>query len=404
MNEALSVRSALAWAGDVATQWRRWVRAHLGITILLSALAFVFGWVWNTYVMAFKLDGSDPDPDVQTIATAQGRPFNSLFWLLLFSLLSGLITYGWQRGWRNLFDDLAVLPRRFGQAVSHNAGGAFAMLLWGVSVSLIISTVITSAVSLALGLVLLTLAATPIGTILNFTVIRLWRALAGIVAPTGGLGAILVAGPFLVMVGEATGLLLDWVFAKWFIGLIVGVVAGVVSILLARGAKPSHGSVAGILIGLMVALSALWSGRARGDDGGWLECQTADGQFCSEMGLGGIFAWFGSEGANVVVAHGAIGGAFAGLGTAIGVGVGSVAASVAVAGAGAAARGVAQPPPGTRATGQAKVPHQGPPPSPPQAPQAPQAPQTPQTPQTPAGGACAPATPPWRSPRPPAPT
>jgi len=358
MNEAVSVRSALTWAGDVATLWRRWVRAHLGMTILLSALAFVFGWLWNTYVMAFVIDGSNPEPGVSTITTAQGRPFNSLFWLLLFSLLSGLITYGWQRGWRNLFGDLAVLPRRFGQAVSDNSGGAFSMLLWGVSVSLIISTVITSAVSLALGLVLLTLAATPVGTILNFTVIRLWKALTGIVAPSGGMGAVLFAGPFLVMVGEATGLLLDWLFPHWLIGLIVGVVAAVVSILLARGAQPAPGSAAGVLIGLMVALSALWSGRAWGDDGGWLECQTDDGQFCSEMGLGGIFAWFGSEGANVVITHGAVGGGFAALGTAIGVGIGSVAASVAVAGAGAAT-GIAQPPPGTRATGHATVPQQG---------------------------------------------
>ena len=368
MNEAVSVRSALTWAGDVATLWRRWVRAHLGMTILLSALAFVFGWLWNTYVMAVDLDGSDPDPDVRTIATAQGRPFNSLFWLLLFSLLSGLITYGWQRGWRNLFGDLAVLPRRLGQAVSRNTGGAFAVLLWGVSVSLIISTVITSAVSLALGLVLLTLSATPIGTILNFAVIRLWRALAGIVSPSAGMGAILLAGPFLVMVGEAAGLLLDWLFDTWFIGLTAGVIAAVVSILLARGAgsSPSRGSAAAILIGLMVALSALFalsaldSGRAWGDDGGWLECQTDDGQPCSELGLGGIFAWFGSEGAGVVLAHSAVGGAFAAFGTAIGVGVGSVAASLAVAGVGAAV-GLAQPPPGTKATGYAKVPHQGPP-------------------------------------------
>lgn len=358
MDEAVSVGSAFAWVGDVGRQWGRWVRAHLGMTILLSALAFVFGWVWNTYVMAFGIDGFNPDPEVQTIATAEGRPFNSLFWLLFFSLLSGLITYGWQRGWRNLFGDLAVLPRRFGQAVSHNAGGAFAMLLWGVSVSLIISTLISSAVSLALGLVLLTLAATPIGTILNFVVIRLWRALTGIVAPTARMGPILLAGPFLVMIGEAAGLLLDWVFATWLIGLIVGVIAGVLSILLARGANPTHASAASVLIGLMVALSALWSGRAWGDDGGWQECATSDGQPCSEMGLGGIFAWFGSEGASTVLAHSAVGGVFAGIGTAIGVGVGSVAASVAVAGASAAAAGLTQPPSGPKATGHTGS-HQG---------------------------------------------
>jgi len=327
------------------------------MTILLSVLAFVFGWMWNTYVMAVALDGSNPPGEEQTIATAQGRPFNSLFWLLFFSLVSGLITYGWQRGWRNLFGDLAVLPRRFGLAMSQNAGGALAMLLWGVSVSLIISTVISSAVSLALGLVLLTLAATPLGTVINFAVIRLWRALTGIVAPSGGMGAVLVAGPFLVMLGEAAGLLLDWLFASWLLGLILGLVAAVASVLLARGASPSPGTAASVLIGLFLAASALWSGRAWGDDGGWQECQTASGEPCSEMGLGGIFAWFGSEGANVVIANGAVGGLFAGIGTAIGVGVGSVAASLAVAGASAAA-GLGQQP-GGKATGQASVPQQG---------------------------------------------
>jgi hypothetical protein len=357
MDEAVSVGSALAWAGDVGRQWGRWVRAHLGMTIVLSILAFAFGWVWNTYVMAVNLDGSVPLPDEETIATAQGRPFNSLFWLLLFSLVSGVITYGWQRGWRNLLGDLAVLPRRFGQTMSLNATGAFAMLLWGLSVSLIISTLISSAVSLALGLVLLTLAATPVGTIINFAFIRIWKALTGIVAPSGGMGAVLVAGPFLVMLGEAAGLLLDWLFASWLLGLILGAVAALASILLARRVKPANGAMAGVLIGLAVAFSEFWPSRAWGDDGGWSECQGDSGQPCSEMGLAGVFAWLGSDGAGTVITYGALGGAGAAVGTAIGVGLGSVAAGLAMAAASAAAR--VAPPPSSKAMGHAAVPPQG---------------------------------------------
>jgi hypothetical protein len=331
------MEQAVAWTRDVFGQWRGWIRAHLGMTILLSVLAFGFGWIWNTYVMAVFLDGSRPADDERTIATAEGRPFNSLFWLLFFSLLSGFITYGWQRGWRNVWSDLAVLPRRFGETMKHDRRGAFAMLLWGMSVSLIISTVLSSAVSLALGLVLLTLSATPLGTILNFALIRLWRGLAGIVAPAAGMGAVLAAGPFLVMVGEALGLLLDWVFASLIIGLILGVVAAVVSVLLARGVS---GTATAVLFGLTVGLPALlFAGRARADDGGWNECFTPAGEPCSDAGFAGVIAWFGTDGAGAVIANGALGGAFAGVGTAIGVGMGSVAASLAVAAAQASASG-----------------------------------------------------------------
>lgn len=318
---------AVAWTRDVLVQWRRWIGAHLGMTILLSSLAFIFGWAWNTYVMAVYLEGSVPESGVRTIATAEGMPFNSLFWLLFFALLSGLITYGWTRGWGNLWSDLAVLPRRLSQTLRQNRSGAAALLLWGVSISLIISTLISSAVSLALGLVLLTLAATPIGTILNFALIRIWKGLCGIATPSGGLGAVLVAGPFLVMLGEAFGLLLDWLFASWLIGLILGVAAAVTSMLLARGAARV---VAPVLFGLWFWVQER---RAWADDGGWNECVTESGERCADLGLGGVIAWFGSEGAGTVVAHGAIGGVFAGLGTAVGVGMGSVAAGIAVAGA-----------------------------------------------------------------------
>ncbi|WP_203907374.1 hypothetical protein [Rhizocola hellebori] len=300
------------------------------MTILLSLLAFVVGWVWNTYVLAVDLDGSNPGPGVETIATADGRPLNNLFWLLSFSLVSGLIAYGWQRGWRSMFGDLAVLPRRFGQTMSHNTRGAFAMLLLGLSISLIISIFVPSAVSLALGLVLLILAATPLGTIINFAFIKIWKALTGNEAPSGGMVAVLVAGPFLVMLGEAAGLLLDWLFASLLVGLILGVVAAVASVLLGRGTSPSPGATAGILIGLILALSELSAGRAWADDGGWKECNTPDGVPCSDLGIGGLYAWCSSEGADALIASGAMGGGFAGLGAAIGIGLGSVAASLAM--------------------------------------------------------------------------
>lgn len=87
-----------AWLRAVLGQWGGWTRRHLALTLLLSVGAFVFGWLWNTYIMAVNLQGSAVEPGQQTIATAPGQSGNGLFWLIFFSLLAGLITYGWQRG------------------------------------------------------------------------------------------------------------------------------------------------------------------------------------------------------------------------------------------------------------------------------------------------------------------
>jgi len=184
--------------------------------------------------MAVDLDGSQVGPGTETTATADGHAGNGLFWLLLFSLAGGLVTYGWSRGWTNLRADMAALPRRFGEVMTKQPLRCLGDAAVGVSVSLVISTLISSAVSLALGLVLLALAATPVGVILNFALIRLWRGLCGIITPNIGARLAVMVSPFMVMVGEAQGLFLDWMLGGWLIGLLLGVGCAVVSVVLVR--------------------------------------------------------------------------------------------------------------------------------------------------------------------------
>jgi hypothetical protein len=339
MGEAVSLSASLVWTREVLVQWRRWTRSHWLMTLALSTLAFVIGWVWNTYLMAVDLDGSQVGPGTQTTATADGHAGNGLFWLLLFSLAGGLVTYAWSRGWRNFWADMAALPRRFGEAMTSSRSGALAMLLWGVSVSLVISTVISSAVSLALGLVLLALAATPVGVILNFTLIRLWRGLCGIITPNVGARLAVMVSPFMVMVGEALGLFLDWMLGGWLIGLLLGVGCAVASVVLVRAAPPPRAAVMLIVAGAVIAWQVVRVRWAYADDGGWSECATAEGQPCAELGLGGIVAWLGSPGAGHVVARGSVGGVFAAVGAVLGVGIGGAAAGLAVAAAQASASG-----------------------------------------------------------------
>ncbi len=335
MSQPLSYRSSLVWLGQVFAHWGRWTRAHWRMTILISAISFAVGWVWNTYIMAVDLEGSAVGPDTETIALAQGQNGNALFWLLLFCVLGGLVTYVWSRGWRLFLSDVATMPRQFGQAMTRSPGIAFAMLLWGTSISLIIATLISSAVSFALGLVLLALAATPMGVILNFALIRLWRGVYGLVAPKADARTDVSISAFMVMLGEALGLFLDWMVGGWVFGLLLGIGCAVASILVVRATPAPRATVLMFFIGVAVLVQVIWMRGAYADDGGWSECVSPDGGPCT--GLTGFFDWLRSPGADEVVVRGAAGGLSAGLGAALGVGVGGAAAGLAVAAAQASA-------------------------------------------------------------------
>ena len=327
MGEVLSVSAGVEWTRAVLRQWGVWARGHLRMTLALSTLAFVIGWVMNTYLMAFVLEGSTVDPDIETAATADEHTANGLFWLLLFAFVAGLITYAWSRGWRDFRTDLTALPRLFVEAMTRGRTGALAMVLWGAAVSLVISTLISSAVSLALGLVLFALAATPVGIILNFALIRVWRGLCGVIAPVAGPQVAAMVSPFMAMLGEALGLFLDWMIGVWTISLLLGVASAVMSLLLVRG-TPRPGPAAVVIVGFAVVLCELVRVRsAYADDGGWSECFTSTGEPCT--GPRGIFAWAGSDGAGYVMARAAVGGVFSSAGAAIGAGIGGAAAALA---------------------------------------------------------------------------
>jgi hypothetical protein len=364
VTESMTYRSSLKWTGQVFAQWGRWTRGHWRMTLVLSAAAFVVGWVWNTYIMAVDLGGSQVDPDTETAATAQGHTGNIVYWLLLFSLVGGLVSYGWSRGWRSFGSDVISLPRRVGEAITRGPAVAVAMVLWGMSISLIISTLISSAVSAVLGLVLLALAATPVGVVLNFALIRVWRGLVGVVAPNAGARLAGMLSPFLVMVGEALGLFVDWVVGAWLVGLILGIVCALGSMLIVRGApRPSAAAII-VIVGATVAMQAVWARMAFADDGGWSECITDDGLPCT--GISGFFDWVSSPGADVVIARGAVGGVGAAVGALLGAGLGAAMAGLAAgasqasAAAGPAAGDTPQSVPGGQAqpTDAPLIPHQ----------------------------------------------
>ena len=329
MTESLSYRSSLNWTGQVFAQWGRWTRGHWRMTLVLSVAAFLVGWVWNTYIMAVDLGGSAGWPGhgdrrhrrraqrQRRVLAAPVQPRRRPGELRLVARMA-LVRVGHR---------LPAAPFRRGDHPRPGCGLGDG--LWGMSISLIISTLISSAVSGVLGLVLLTLAATPVGVVLNFALIRVWRGLVGVVAPNAGARLAGMLSPFMVMVGEALGLFVDWMVGAWLVGLILGIGCAVGSMLIVRGAPAPRAAALLVVGGAVVAMQAVQMRMAYADDGGWSECVSSDGSPCT--GIGGFFDWLSSPGADVVIAHGAVGGVAAAVGALLGVGLGAGMAGLAAA-------------------------------------------------------------------------
>ena len=198
----------------------------------------------------------------------------------------------------------------------------------------------------------MTLAATPVGVVLNFALIRLWRGLVGVVAPNAGARLAGMLSPFMVMVGEALGLFVDWMVGAWLVGLILGVGCAVGSMLIVRGAPAPRAAALLVVGGAVVAMQAVQMRMAYADDGGWSECVSSDGSPCT--GIGGFFDWLSSPGADVVIAHGAVGGVAAAVGALLGVGLGAGMAGLAAA-VGQTAPPVRPPPVQTATAGQTTI-------------------------------------------------
>ncbi|GAA0520618.1 hypothetical protein Ade02nite_94480 [Paractinoplanes deccanensis] len=355
MAETMSFQESVRWTRDVLAQWGSWTRAHWRLTLLLSVVAFVTGWAWNTYAMAVGLEGSKAEGS-PTTATADGHTLNAVYWLILFTLISGVITYAWSRGWTAFRADMAILPRRFAEAMTTSRPGAFAMLLWGLSVALIIATLVESAAAIVLGLVLLALASSPIGVILTFALVRVWRGLCGILAGKANPRVDAMVNPFMVMVGEGAGLLLDGLIDSYVFKMLAAVFAALVSVTLARGSRAPG------IVAVLVLAGASQLIRMRGayaDDGGWNECVTADGRPCAGLGLEGVLAWFGSPGAGHVLVRGSIGASASAVGALIGLGAGAAAAALARGAPRIASQG--RPPPDAGPLPPLNVPPQPPP-------------------------------------------
>src|SRR3954464_16043760 len=107
-----------SWTGlapwsEVVRECVDWFKRNWWRTLIISAVSFIVAWAWNVYLMAYRLEGHRVDPGRGgTTATADGHSYNAIYWMLVTAVIFGLFTYGRERGFRNMIQELMRAPQR----------------------------------------------------------------------------------------------------------------------------------------------------------------------------------------------------------------------------------------------------------------------------------------------------
>ena len=340
----------------------KWLRKNWIRTLVFSLLSFVIAWGWNVWIMARKLEGSVAEPGSSTTATAQGHTWNGIYWLLCTTILFGLITYGREKGFKNLLREFFTPPFTFFDNLARRPRSAIAMGCWGAALALLVGSVVSNAISGLLGLGFLLAAPTALAIVLNNVLIRGWTGVFSAMQPRLKDNAAALANPYAMMFGEAIGALIAWRASGAIVPVVLAVILIVVSFVVVAGgagkALPNPMPLI-LLIGAgIVTWKVLHATPARADDGGWSECATANGDPCSSLSFfRGWWEWRKSAGADVVIRQGRVGGTFSALGCLLGCmlggGLAAVAAAFSSSSTGGLGSGFAQlsPPGGTPPAG-----------------------------------------------------
>ena len=314
----------------------KWLRKNWMRTLIFSVLSFLIAWVWNVWIMARKLEGSVAEPGSSTTATAQGKTWNGIYWLLCTTILFGLITYGREKGFRNLLREFFTPPFTFFDNLFRRPRSAIAMGCWGAALALLVGSVVSNAIAGLLGLGFLLAAPTALAIVLNNVLIRGWIGAFSAAQPRLRSNAQGIANPYAMMFGEGIGAIVAWRADGAAMPVVLAVILVVVSFVVVAGgagkALPNPMPLIFFVAAAVVAWKVLHATPARADDGGWSECATANGDPCSQLSFfRGWWEWRKSAGADVVIRQGRVGGTFSALGCLFGCMLGGGLAAVAAA-------------------------------------------------------------------------
>ena len=139
--------------------------------------------------------------------TAQGNTWNGIYWLLCTTILFGLITYGREKGFRNLPREFFTPPFTFFDNLVRRPRSVIAMGCRARRSALLVGSVVSNAGPGLLGLGFLLAAPTAVAIVLNNVLIRGWTGIFSAMQARLKHDAAALANPYAMMFGEAIGAL-----------------------------------------------------------------------------------------------------------------------------------------------------------------------------------------------------
>src|SRR5438270_1405343 len=245
--------------------------------------------------------------------------------MLVTTVGFGLIAYGRERGFKTMLYELVRAPQRVANTLTTRPAVTVGLFLWGMSISLLIGSVITQAMAGILSIGFLIAAPSLLANVLNNFVIRVWSAVLGNFTPEINDEVDHVAAPLTVMLGQAVGLIMAFLMGDslfggitWAVKIVMALACAAVSYaVVVFGNKITPGQAAVLVLIVGTALIAWHVGhapRAFADDGGWQECKGSG----KCKGFFAFFTYFQYSGSQAVVSRGFLGGFGAGIGAALG--------------------------------------------------------------------------------------
>jgi hypothetical protein len=234
-----------------------WVKRNWWRTLIVSGASFVVAWLWNMWLMAYRLEGHRVDPGRgSTTATADGKSYNIIYWLLVTTVGFGIVAYARERGVRTTLQELVGAPKRILASLSARPNTTIGMFLWGMSLSMIVAVILTQAMSGVLAIGFLVAAPSLLANLINNFFIRVWTAVLSNFAPNVRDEVDGVTGPLVVMLGQAAGLILAFIIGDSMFGgandiikvlLAVGL-AGMSYVVVLIGNRPSPSTATVVIV------------------------------------------------------------------------------------------------------------------------------------------------------------
>jgi|GEM_PF-5233620 len=272
--------------GDVGS----WIRRNVVTSVVYAAIGFVGAYVLNVWMLARRYEGTNvPDGSPVTTGSIGDNLQGMLFYAVLSSIVFGAAAYRRNVGPEQFWSELRTFPAGVRRTFAADGSMGLVHLLWGVAAALLVSQLLTPALSGVLAIGVAVVLPTFFGRVLLSFAGRVWHSALRRIQPARH-----AAPPTLVSIavsafGVAAALALGFFVTEPTVVLVLAVGAAGAAVALSRSRSGAAPTATALIIGAAIGLAlVLDPGGALADDGGFVECGSSWAEWRNCPGADGV--------------------------------------------------------------------------------------------------------------------